>query len=159
MSLKVRRVVTGHDHNGHAIVEIDEIAQNVINNRPGATSSVVWSTQSFPVNNDGFEDPTKTSFKTTIDNGTIFRVVRFEPGVTPRNHRTDSIDYAVVMSGQIDMELDNGVVTTLRAGDVLSQRGTVHNWVNKTQEVCMIAFVLISSKPVSVNGKPLNAVG
>jgi len=65
----------------------------------------------------------------------------------------------VVMSGQIDMELDHGVVTTLKAGDVLIQRGTVHNWVNQTQEVCMIAFVLISAKPVSVNGKPLNAVG
>ena len=159
MSLQVRRVVTGHDKNGHAMVEIDEIAQNVINNRPGATSTVVWSTQGFPVNNDGFEDPTQSSFKTTIDNGTIFRVVRFEPGVTPRNHRTDSIDYAVVMSGQIDMELDNGVVTTLKSGDVLIQRGTVHNWVNTTQEVCMIAFVLISSKPVSIDGHPLNAVG
>ena len=63
------------------------------------------------------------------------------------------------MSGQIDMELDNGVVTTLKSGDVLIQRGTVHNWVNTTQEVCMIAFVLISSKPVSIDGHPLNAVG
>ena len=60
----------------------------------------------------------------------MFRVIEFEPGVAPRNHRTDSIDYAVVMSGEIDMEMDDTVVH-LKAGDVLVQRGTIHNWVNK----------------------------
>jgi quercetin dioxygenase-like cupin family protein len=60
----------------------------------------------------------------------VFRVVSFGPGVTPRNHRTDSIDYATVISGEIDMELD-GTSVRLKAGDVLVQRGTIHNWVNK----------------------------
>jgi quercetin dioxygenase-like cupin family protein len=159
MDLKVRRVVTGHNDKGHAIVEVDEMAKNVISNRPGAQSCVVWSTKGFPVDNDGFNDPTASSFKTTVDNGTVFRVVRYEPGVTPRNHRTDSIDYAVVMSGEIDMELDDGVIAHLKAGDLLVQRGTVHNWVNRGKEVCVIAFVLISSKPVTAGGKALNAVG
>ena len=67
---------------------------------------------------------------TTRDNGTVFRVIEYGPGVTPRNHRTNSIDYAVVLSGEIDMELDDQLVT-LRAGDVLVQRGTIHNWVNR----------------------------
>ena len=58
MSLQIRRVVTGHDGNGHAMVKIDEIASNVISNRPGASSCVVWSTKRFPVDNDGFQDPT-----------------------------------------------------------------------------------------------------
>ena len=58
--------------------------------------------------------------------------------------RTDSIDYAVVMSGEIDMEMDDTVVQ-LQAGDVLVQRGTIHNWVNKGTEPCVMAFVLISS--------------
>ena len=159
MELKVRRVVTGHNGQGKAIVEVDEVAKNVISNRPGAQSCVVWSTKGFPVDNDGFNDPTTGSFKTTVENGSVFRVVRYEPGVTPRNHRTDSIDYAVVMQGEIDMELDDGVVVQLKAGDLLVQRGTIHNWVNKGKDVCVIAFVLISGNPVTVGGKPLNAVG
>jgi quercetin dioxygenase-like cupin family protein len=159
MSLNIRRVVTGHSDNGRAKVEVDEIATNVISNRPGASSCVVWSTKGFPVDNDGFADPTKASFKTTVDNGTVFRIVRYEPGVTPRNHRTDSIDYAVVISGAIEMELDDGVVVKLKAGDVLVQRGTIHNWVNRGTEPCVVAFVLISAKPVSAGGQPLDAIG
>ncbi len=159
MSLHIRRVVTGHDAAGRAVVKIDEPAKNVISNRPGASSCVVWSTRGFPVDNDGDVDPTAAPIGTTLQNGSVFRIVRYEPGVTPRNHRTDSIDYAVVISGQIDMELDDGVVVTLKAGDVLVQRGTIHNWVNRGTEVCVVAFVLISAKPVTAAGKPLNAVG
>ena len=159
MSLQIRRVVTGHDGNGHAMVKIDEIASNVISNRPGASSCVVWSTKGFPVDNDGFTDPTTGSFKTTVDNGSVFRIVRYEPGVSPRNHRTDSIDYAVVISGAIEMELDDKVMVQLKAGDVLVQRGTIHNWVNRGSEACVIAFVLISAKPAAAAGKLLQAVG
>ena len=159
MSLQIRRVVTGHDAQGRAKIEVDEIAKNVISNRPGASSCVVWSTKGFPVDNDGFNDPTAGAFKTTVEGGTVFRIVHYGPGVTPRNHRTDSIDYAVVISGEIDMELDDGVVAHLKQGDVLVQRGTIHNWVNRGKEACVIAFVLISAKPVSAAGKALNAVG
>jgi quercetin dioxygenase-like cupin family protein len=119
---------------------------------------VVWSTKGFPVDNDGFNDPTGV-MKTTVDNGTVFRIVQYGPGVTPRNHRTDSIDYAVVIAGMIEMELDDGVVAKLKAGDVLVQRGTIHNWVNRGTEPCIIAFALISAKPVTAGGKPLTAVG
>ena len=159
MSLKIRRVVTGHDAQGRAKVEIDEIAKNVISTRPGASSSVIWSTKGFPVDNDGFSDPTAGSFKTTVEGGSVFRIVRYDPGVTPRNHRTDSIDYAVVISGEIDMELDDGVVVRLKAGDVLVQRGTIHNWVNRGSAPCTIAFTLIDAKPVSAGGKVLHAEG
>ena len=85
-------------------------------------------------------------------------MIEYAPGVTPRNHRTDSIDYAIVLSGEIDMELDDHVVT-LRAGDVLVQRGTIHNWVNKSTAPCVVAFVLIDAKPVEHDGKPLKAHG
>jgi mannose-6-phosphate isomerase-like protein (cupin superfamily) len=74
------------------------------------------------------------------------------------NHRTDSIDYGTVLSGEIDMELDGSSVH-LKAGDVLVQRGTIHNWVNKGQVPCVIAFVLVAAKPVTAGGKVLNAVG
>jgi quercetin dioxygenase-like cupin family protein len=74
----------------------------------------------------------------------VFRVVEYAPGVSPRDQRTDSIDYAVVMSGEIDMKMDDTVVH-LKAGDVLVQRGTIHNWVNHGTAPCVIVFVLISS--------------
>ena len=80
------------------------------------------------------------------------------PGVAPRVHRTDSIDYAVVMSGEIDMQLDDSEVH-LQAGDVLVQRGTIHNWVNRGDEPCVIAFVLIDAKPVTAGGRTLHAEG
>ena len=158
MSLNIRRVVTGHDEQGRAKVLIDEQVSNVISMRPGANSSVIWSSVGFPVDNDGDHDPSHKKIATTIDNGTVFRVISFGPGVAPRNHRTDSIDYAVVISGEIDMELDIGSVH-LKAGDVLVQRGTIHNWVNKGTEPCVIAFTLIAAKPVTVGGKPLSAHG
>ena len=106
MAVQVRRVVTGHDANGRAVVKIDEVSKNIISSRPGQTACVVWTTESFPVNNTGDADEGLRQVGTTLKNGTVFRVVEFGPGVAPRNHRTDSIDYAVVVSGEIDMELD-----------------------------------------------------
>src|SRR5207249_5969713 len=85
-------------------------------------------------------------------------LVEYGPGVAPRNHRTESIDYAVVLSGEIDMQLD-GTEVHLRAGDVLVQRGTIHNWVNRGTQPCVIAFVLIAAKPVERDGKALHALG
>jgi quercetin dioxygenase-like cupin family protein len=158
MSLNIRRVVTGHDDHGRAKVLIDETVKNVISPRPGALYSVIWSSESFPVSNDGSTDPSGKKIGTTIPNGTVFRIVSFGPGVSPRNHRTDSIDYAVVISGEIDMDLD-GTTVHLKAGDVLVQRGTIHNWINKGTEPCVIAFTLVSAKSVSVGGKTLAAQG
>lgn len=158
MSLNIRRVITGHDDQGRAKVLIDETVKNVSAQRPGALYSVIWSTEDFPVNNDGDVDPSGKKIGTTVSNGTVFRVVSFGPGVAPRNHRTDSIDYAVVMSGEIDMELDVGKVH-LKAGDVLVQRGTIHNWVNTGTEPCIIAFTLVSAKSVTAGGKTLEARG
>ena len=126
--------------------------------RPGALYSVIWSSEGFPVNNDGDADRSGKKIGTTISDGTVFRIVSFGPGVAPRNHRTDSIDYAVVMSGEIDMELDVGKVH-LKAGDVLVQRGTIHNWVNTGSEPCVIAFTLVSAKSVTAGGKMLPAQG
>ncbi|HYB43895.1 MAG TPA: cupin domain-containing protein, partial [Candidatus Methylomirabilis sp.] len=91
-------------------------------------------------------------------NGTIFRIIEFAPGVAPRNHRTDSIDYIVIMSGEIDMELDGSVVH-LRAGDVMVQRGTIHNWVNRGTEPCVLAVILVAAKSAEAGGKVLNAIG
>ncbi|HEY7219166.1 MAG TPA: cupin domain-containing protein [Candidatus Binatia bacterium] len=158
MSLQLRRVVTGHDANGRAVVKIDEISKNLVSARPGSTACVVWTSESFPVDNTSDADEGLRKTGTTLNNGTVFRVVEFAPGVAPRVHRTDSIDYAVVMSGEIDMELDDSVVH-LKAGDVLVQRGTIHNWVNRGTAPCVIAFILIDAQPVDIGGKVLHAEG
>jgi quercetin dioxygenase-like cupin family protein len=158
MTLQLRRIVTGHDANGRAAVKIDEVSKNLVSSRSGQSACVVWTTESFPVNNTGDADEGLRQVGTTLNNGTVFRVVEFAPGVAPRNHRTDSVDYAVVVSGEIDMVLDDTVVH-LKAGDVLVQRGTIHNWVNRGTESCVIAFVLIDAKPVEVGGQVLSAVG
>ena len=158
MSLQLRRVVTGHNANGRATVKIDEMTQNPPSGRPGRSACVVWTTESFPVDNTNDEDGGKRQVGTTLKNGTVFRVVEFAQGVSPRIHRTDSIDYAVVMSGEIDMELDDSLVH-LKAGDVLVQRGTIHNWINRSTEPCVIAFILIDAKPVEAGGKILRAEG
>src|SRR5262245_37964930 len=100
MTLHLRRVVTGHDESGKAIVTIDEIARTR-SARPGVTTSVGWSSEGFPISNDGAADESTREVGTWHPNGTVFRVIEFAPGNGPRNHRTDSLDYAVVLSGEI----------------------------------------------------------
>jgi quercetin dioxygenase-like cupin family protein len=158
MALSTRRVITGHDADGKAKVLIDEVVKNVVSGRPGALASVIWTTEGFPVDNDGDADTSSRKVGTTLANGCVFRVVEFSPGVAARNHRTDSIDFAVVMSGEIDMELDDSHVH-LKAGDVLVQRGTIHNWVNRGSAPCVIAFCLVDAKPVTAGGRTLHAEG
>jgi quercetin dioxygenase-like cupin family protein len=159
MSVRVRRLVTGHDGGGRAVVKIDELAKNVVSNRPGASSCVIWTTDTNPVDNSGDADTSTRKVGTTLAGGTVFRVVEFAPGAAPRVHRTDSIDYACVLSGEIDMELEKGEEVHLKAGDVLVQRGTVHCWINRGVTPCTIAFVLVDAKPVTSGGKVLNAFG
>jgi quercetin dioxygenase-like cupin family protein len=153
MTYQYRRVVTGHDGTGKAIVQRDDVFSTA-ELRPGAHASVAWATAGFPVDNSGSHDGSERTVRTSESDGSVFRIVQYQPGVTPRRHRTDSIDYAVVLSGSIDMELD-GETVHLSAGDVLIQRGTIHNWINRGTEPCTIAFVLIGAKPPVINGRPL----
>jgi quercetin dioxygenase-like cupin family protein len=156
--MKVRRVVTGHDASGKAVVKIDEAVKDLKVGRPGAVVAPIWITEGFPVDNDGSEDSSKRQVGTTLPGGTVFRVVEFSPGVQARNHRTNSIDYAIVMSGEIDMEMD-GTLIHLKAGDILVQRGTIHNWINNGNAPCVIAFILIDAKPASAGDEVLEAIG
>jgi quercetin dioxygenase-like cupin family protein len=156
--VKIRRVVTGHDTNGKAVVAIDELSTDVVSARKGATFNNIWSTKGFPIDNATTVDGAKEITATTREDGTVFRVIEFAPGVAPRNHRTNSIDYAVVLSGEIEMELDDETVH-LEAGDVLVQRGTTHNWINRHDKPCVIAFVLVSAQPVATKDGPLGAFG
>jgi quercetin dioxygenase-like cupin family protein len=158
MTLRLRRVVTGHDSSGKAIVTIDEVARNIVSTRSGVSTCVAWTSEGFPVDNNGEADEALRKTGTTHDNGTVFRIIEFAPGNAGRNHRTDSIDYACVLSGEIDMDLD-GANVHLKAGDVIVQRGTIHNWFNRGTEPCVIAFVLIAAHAAVAGGKTLPAVG
>jgi quercetin dioxygenase-like cupin family protein len=140
--MKIRRVVTGHNNEGRSIIKWDSEIE-AISGRPGFSYVPLWATKQLPAQLTD-EDPNTWEIGTTLADGSVMRIIRYEPGVAKRWHRTDSIDYAVVLSGEIYMQLDEEEVH-LKAGDVMIQRGTMHNWVNRGTEPCLIAFILIAT--------------
>ena len=157
--LPIRRVVTTHDSAGKAKILFDDDAPRQINFRPGSDTTLIWVADNLPASNAGDADTSLLDIGTAVENGAVFRIVDFSPGVAPRVHRTQSVDFAVVMSGTIWMELDDGEEVALHAGDVLVQRGTIHNWVNRGEDICRVAFVIVSSDPVAAAGGQLDAHG
>jgi mannose-6-phosphate isomerase-like protein (cupin superfamily) len=147
--MQTRRVVTGHDQAGKSVIKWDsELADKPGRDRFSRVD--LWATKTLPVRlND--EDPAEWTFGTTVAGGCVFRICRYEPGVAERWHRTDSIDYAVIISGEIDMQVDAGEVH-LKAGDVVVQQGTMHNWVNRGTAPCLIAFILIATEGGAATG-------
>jgi quercetin dioxygenase-like cupin family protein len=137
--------VTGHDSEGRAIVTSDHLADNGISRRPGHRSFVLWATDQVPADIHGDESAGMLTRDRSFAQGTIFRIVEYGPGVTPALHQTDSIDYAVVLAGEIDLVLGDQAVR-LTAGDTLVQRATEHDWVNNTDAPCIIAFCLIGAR-------------
>ena len=178
MQGKIRRVVTGHDATGKAIVIEDGNAPNVRDNasRPGYFLTQLWITPTSPAPIDNGPDPTLGEVKLQPPaNGTVIRIIEFPPAGQelkpadaeaakaafaifggqdaltakhapnarhPFMHRTETVDYAIVLSGEITMLLDDSEVT-LKAGDTLIQRGTHHAWTNRTEAPCKVLFVLV----------------
>ena len=172
----VRRVVTGKDSTGKAVVQFDGLAANVQTREElGTTNTVLWVTDATPAVISGNADAgnRKIGVEPPL-NGTIFRVIEYAPqknvhsdyetklrtmrgmGLAPEGaarehprdpgmHRTASLDYVLILSGEIDMLLDDSEVH-LKAGDVVVQRGTNHAWVNRGDQPCKVAFVLISAQ-------------
>jgi quercetin dioxygenase-like cupin family protein len=152
----IRRVVTGHDDKGVAKVLIDGPATNVRSSRPGSASTLMWSSHETPADiaiGEGIEDLGARILGTAPPgNGTRFTINDIPPGRPGVMHRTETLDYAIVLAGEIDMVMDDSSVT-LRAGDVVIQRGTNHSWVNRSTQPARIAFVLIDAKPLGI-GNP-----
>lgn len=147
MTLQIRRIVTGHDKGGKAIISHEGEMDNIANLRSGNAETLIWVTNETPCDVDGAEDPSTRSMDIEPpETGSIFRVLELKPGKDAYMHRTDTIDYAIVMSGECDMLLDDEDEVHLYPGDVLVQRGTWHGWANRSSEPCQIAFVLIGSK-------------
>ncbi len=155
----IRRVVTGHDDRGSAKVIVDGEAMNIRPSpTPGQYSTLMWCTDSMPCDmpvGEGAEDMGNRILGTYPPvNGTRFMIAEYPPGNTARMHRTETIDYIIVLDGEIDMELDEGRMVHLKRGDVMIQRGTYHAWINRGSETCRMAFVLIDAKPLGI-GDPV----
>jgi quercetin dioxygenase-like cupin family protein len=153
----IRRVVTGHDDHNVAKVIIDGPATNAKGGASGATSTLIWSTDANPADcavGENVEDYGARIIGTPPpENGSRFAVITFPPGNPGRMHRTETIDYVIVIAGEIDMDMDNSTVR-LKAGDVMVQRGTNHAWVNRGSERARVAFVLIDAVPLGI-GHPI----
>jgi quercetin dioxygenase-like cupin family protein len=155
MTFEIRRVITGHDNNGNAIVKRDEIMKSQ-ERLPGYQAMTVWCTREFPVNNDEYAfneaEPGPKGQRV------LMRIGEMQPGEHSARvmHRTETLDYAVVLSGECDMELDNGeMIHGLKAGDIVIQRGTNHGWIAKGSTPVRFLFVLIDAHPVRVGDKIL----
>ena len=153
----IRRVVTGHDGNNVAKVLIDSAATNHKSSSPGTVSTLIWTTDAAPADiavGDKIEDYGARILGTAPPpKGTRFTVIDFPPGNSGRMHRTETIDYVIVIAGEIDMDMDDSTVH-LRAGDVMVQRGTNHAWINRGTERARVAFVLVDATPLGI-GHPV----
>ena len=177
MIQRVRRVVTGHDAQGRSIIAADAAATSVkeIPSFPGLALTDLWETAGAPASNAGAADAAARPVRLEPPkNGTLFRVVEFPPDASrpkgadpgkgfeaigaghvldrasadPMMHRTATVDYAVVIKGEIYAVMEKGE-TLLRAGDVLVQRGTNHSWSVRGKEPCLVAFILVSAQPLA----------
>ena len=155
----LRRIVTGHDAAGRAVVTSDALLAPLPSASGDAAFTLVWTTAGLPVDNDDSTDGRNRAVGLTLPGGTVLRIVDLLPGRRSAMHRTNSLDYGIVMSGVIELELDEGAITRVEAGSVIVQRGTIHAWRNPSADTPVrVAFVLIDAKPASVDGEPLPAI-
>ncbi len=150
---KIRRVITGHDSKNIAKVIIDGPATNTKTPRDGVSSTLMWSSDEMPADiavGEGVEDMGARILGTAPpQNGSRFIVMEFAPGIASEMHRTETIDYIAVLSGEIDMDMDQSTVK-LKAGDIMVQRGTNHAWVNRSKAPARLAIVLLDAKPLGI---------
>jgi len=175
-----RRVVTGHDAKGRSVVLMDGVSPHsfFLEKAGGLQLTELWETRSSPADNSGAKDAAGHERRIEpVGSGTVFRIIEYPPDSErlktlapdsffpemgaqatdraerrhPGMHKTNTIDYCVVLSGEIWAVLDEGEVL-LRAGDCLVQRGTRHAWSNRTEKPCVIAFVLVAAAVSTIAG-------
>ncbi|MCW6528633.1 cupin domain-containing protein [Sphingomonas sp. MMSM20] len=145
--LPVRRVVTGHDGAGRAVLRADQHFSTVPIPGGDAAFALIWTTATVPADNNDETDGRARDAGLTIDRGSVIRIVDMLPGGVSPMHRTSSIDYGIVLAGQVELEVDDGAKTLLGPGDIVVQRGTMHRWRNPSAtETSRIAFVLIEAQ-------------
>jgi quercetin dioxygenase-like cupin family protein len=163
MALEVRRIVTGHDANGKAVVKTDERLAAVGRlGRPHIAGCEIWSTDKMPVDNTSEEGEAaqregfvKRYNYVGTGQGTVIRITEFAPDAPKFMHRTETVDYALLLSGECDLELDSGEVLHMKPGDVVVQRGTMHAWVNNGTSPAVFAFILVDADPAKAGAHEL----
>ncbi|MEX2223188.1 MAG: cupin domain-containing protein [Candidatus Rokuibacteriota bacterium] len=172
----IRRIVTGHNAQGRSVIVSDGPSPHVLAlpGRPDFALTDLWVSEGAPASNAGSADAAKRRMSLEPPmKGTIFRIVEFPPDAAgggfdrqaaframgashtmdpdasrhPAMHRTDTVDYAIVLSGEIWALMDEGE-TLMRAGDTLVQRGTNHAWSNRGDQPSLVVFVLVSAAPL-----------
>lgn len=162
--LPPRRVVTGHTDTGKSIIHSDQTFQpfhpsSALEKQAGVAFSLLWHSNSSPAINQGpWEELHGQDIPYENKHGTILRVADVAPGFSTPMHRTISLDYGVVLAGELVLEMEGGVEVTLSPGDVVVQRGTVHAWHNKSNAITRILFVLIASEPVVIGGRKFESI-
>jgi quercetin dioxygenase-like cupin family protein len=154
-SAPVRRVVTGHD-GARAVFKSDQAFETVTVPSGDAAMALIWTTATVPADNNDEADGRSRDAGLTLNQGSVIRIVDMLPGGVSPFHRTNSIDYGIVLSGEVELELDDGATSTIGAGDIVIQRGTIHLWRNKSADtVCRIVFVLIEAPAYAHDGVAL----
>jgi len=151
----VQRVVTGHDGNGRAVFKSEDVTPTKLIPSGDASFLLIWTTPTVPADNNDETDGRQREAGLTLEGGSVIRVVDMLPGKQSPMHRTNSIDYGIVLEGEVELELDDGAKRMVRQGGIIVQRGTNHLWRNTTDKPCRIAFVLIEAPAYLHNGQPL----
>lgn len=148
--MNFRRVVTGFNKDGKSCVKWDANI-DAKQGRPGFGNIEMWATKKLPAETTE-DDPVLGSLGTALAGGSVFRLAKYEPGVAERWHRTDSVDYAICLAGEMVMQLEDGSEVVLKPFDVVIQRGTMHNWVVRGKEPCVMAFILVATEGAKDTG-------
>ncbi|MBQ5952347.1 MAG: cupin domain-containing protein [Lachnospiraceae bacterium] len=157
----IRRIITTHRPDGEAVIAEDRICPNrfVMGGNPLFVDNEIWKIEQQPASNAGDPVDPATSFTFVPPaGGNVCRILEIPPDTTlgtdgegnpvkPLFHRTASTDYAVVLRGEITAVLDKQE-TVMRAGDIMVQRGSIHAWSNRTNEQCLMLFVLCGAEPI-----------
>lgn len=166
LAVRARRVVTGHDAEGRSVFVADETLVGPVRELPGVGGDArvsgieVWGTSMMPVDN------TEAALAGQIIGGrsqpasakgsrTVVRLGNLPPGSISPMHRTETIDYAVLLKGECDLMLDSGQLKRITAGDVVVQRGTNHSWINRGDQPCTWLFILIDAETLEIGGQKL----
>jgi hypothetical protein len=173
----IRRIVTGHDASGKAVVLVDGVTPyKVVRPATGVVNRLLWKADAVPADMNGDLDHSAAMQGVgPTPGGASFRIIdfppmteaeiasfgadhvaqqfgnepqasRYRPPSHPFMHRTRTLDFAIVLFGEIEMKLDDDAPVKLMAGDVLIQQGTNHAWINRSGEPCRIAFTFIDAR-------------
>lgn len=151
----IQRVVTGHNAEGRACFVSEDVKEPQPVPTGDANFLLLWTTPTVPADNNDPTDGRARDVGTTLKGGSAFRIVDMLPGGESPFHRTNSIDYGIVLEGEVELELEDGRKKTVGKHGVIVQRGTNHLWRNTTDKVCRIAFILIEAPAYLHNGEPL----